>query len=410
MYSINNVTPIHKQKVVVIGHSSTLRLGTIRAIAELGCEITVIVLTGISRWTKRMNTQKPFDCYSKYITHIYYCLMNDEKSLINLLLDKCKDFGQKVILLPTSDFSAVAIDENKASLAEYFHSPHIANISKSIRHWMDKEKQKELARTIGLNVPDSHVVDIKNGVYTLPEGIGYPCFTKALITLVGGKTWFNRCDNREELCHVLDAIGSKHDGRILIEDFKEIETEYAVLGFSDGKNVVIPGVIHLLSQTVSHFGVAKIGKITPVAGFEPIIEQFKEFVRRMSFVGIFDIDFYYSKNSIYFGEMNLRFGGSGYAVTRLGVNLPAMLVRHLRGEDISGMKMQIDTTATYVNERMCEDDWYLRLISSAEYRNVLSSADISFVQDERDLKPQQMFTRMHRINSIKKYLRKLLPR
>lgn len=261
---------------------------------------------------------------------------------------------------------------------------------------------------IGLNVPNSHVVDIQNGIYTLPEDISYPCFTKALVTLVGGKTCFNRCDNCEELCDVLNEIGLKKDVQILVEDFKEIETEYAVLGFSDGKNVVIPGVVHLLSQTASHFGVAKTGKIIPVAGFEPIIEQFKEFVRRMSFVGIFDIDFYYSKNKFYFGEMNLRFGGSGYAVTRLGVNLPVMLVRHLRGEGLSGMKMQIDTTATYVNERMCEDDWYQWSISSTEYRRILMSADISFVCDEHDSKPQQMFVYMHRILYIKKYLRKII--
>lgn len=404
------MVPIQKQKVVVIGHGSTLRLGTVRAIAELGCEITVVVLAWGSRWTKRLDTQKPFDCYSKYITRIHYCLATDQEALIRLLLDKCKETGQKVILLPTSDFSAVALDENRARLAEYFLFPHIAGTSKSIHYWMDKERQKEVAREIGLNVPDAHIVAIQNRSYTLPEGISYPCFTKALVTLVGGKQCFNRCNNPQELCRALDAIATKQDAQILVEDFKEIETEYAVLGFSDGKEVVIPGVVHLLSQTASHFGVAMIGKIIPTAGFERIIEQFKEFVRRIGFVGIFDIDFYYSEGRFYFDEMNLRFGGSGYAVTKLGVNLPAMLVRHLRGEGISGMKMQIDTTATYVNERMCEDDWYRGLITSAQYRQILASADISFVRDEQDPEPQKMFARMHRMLPAKKFLRKLLIR
>ena len=37
------------QKVVVIGHSFSSRLSIIRSIAQIGCEITVIVMTGLKR-------------------------------------------------------------------------------------------------------------------------------------------------------------------------------------------------------------------------------------------------------------------------------------------------------------------------------------------------------------------------
>lgn len=399
---------IKNQKVVIIGHSSTLRLGTVRAVAELGCEISVIVMTSYWRWTRIQKKIKPFDCYSKYISHIYYCLATDQGGLIQLLLDKCRYAEQKVILLPTSDFSAAVLDENKARLSEYFYFPHIASQSKSMHYWMDKERQKQLAREIGLNVPQSHIIDIRNKSYTLPESIDYPCFTKSLVTLVGGKSCFNRCNNREELFSALNIIGTQQDAKILVEDFKEIDTEYAVLGFSDGNEVIIPGVVQIIALSPSHFGVARSGKIIPMMGFESLIEQFKEFVRCTSFVGIFDIDFYYSDGKYYFGELNLRQGGSGYAVTKLGVNLPGMLVRHLRGEEFHGMKMQIDTTATYVNERMCEDDWYLGLISSKEYRQIVASADISFVKDDQDPRPQAMFKFIHIIHPLKKSIKKLL--
>lgn len=404
------VVPVQKQKVVIIGHGSTSRLSLIRAVAELGCDVTVIVMTGFYPLTKKLNTLKPFDCYSKYVSHVYYCYGTDGEGLIQMLLGKCTDPDQKVIILPSSDFSAATIDKNKKRLSAHFLFPQITKESEFVCDWMDKQRQKRLAREIGLNVPKAHVVDIQNRIYTLPEGITYPCFTKALATLVGGKQCFNRCNDREELCRALDSIGAKQDAQILVEDFKEIEKEYAILGFSDGKEVIIPGIIHLLTQSSSHFGIARTGEITPIAGYESLLEQFKEFVRRMGFVGLFDIDFYYSENQFYFGEMNLRFGGSGYAVTKSGVNLPAMLVRHFRGEELSGMKMQINTTATYVNERMCEDDWYRGLISSTEYRHILSSSDISFVRDDEDPKPQQIFTRRHKILPIKKMLRKLLHR
>lgn len=399
--------PIGRQKVIVIGHSTTLRLGMVRAVAELGCDISIIVI-GARRKLIPLN---PFDLYSKHISRIYFSQPSEEE-LIKVLLEQCTDPNQKIILLPGSDFSALVIDNNKAVLSKYFLFPHIANSEQSVGYWMCKENQKQLARVIGLNVPNAHTVDIRNGAYAIPEGIDYPCFTKPVVSVVGGKDCFRRCNDRDELCRMLDTVAAIRDAVILVEDYKEIETEYAVLGFSDGREVVIPGVIHLTQQTISHFGVAMTGKVIPVTGFEELLEQFKRYVLEMGFVGVFDIDFYYSEGVFYFGEMNLRPGGSGYAVTKLGVNLPAMLIRHLRGENGGGYdrRAQITHTASFVNERMCEDDWYVGNISLREYHKIISSADISFVKDENDPKPQKVFGLWHFIHQVKSFIKKIVRR
>lgn len=399
---------VQKQKVIIVGHSSTLRLGLVRSVAELGCEVTVIVMTAFWPFTKKLKTLKPFDCYSKYISHVYYCHANEGDCLIRLLLDKCKDIEQKAIIIPCSDFTALTLDNNKDLLSGYFLFPHINDSSKSVQYWMDKENQKDLARSVGLNVPESHIVDIKCGEYDIPHGINYPCFTKSLVSVNGGKEYFRRCNTEDELSEILSLIGRSQDTHVLVEDYKEIEAEYAVLGFANGEDVIIPGLIRIKRQTSSHFGVAMTGDAGPINGFEAIIERFKSFVLRMGFVGIFDIDFYYSDNTYYFGEMNLRFGGSGYAFTKMGVNLPAMLIRYLRGEDFHGMKMQIDKTLSYVNERMCEDDWCAGAITDTEYRKIVASVDISFVKDESDPLPQKIFNTVHRLLPIKRIAKKIL--
>ena len=403
-----NILPIQKQKVVIIGHSSTLRLGIVRSVAEAGCEITVIVMTGYWRMTKILRTYKPFDCFSKYISNVYYSHFDDQEELIRLLLDKCRDDGQKVIIIPTNDLSTVALDDNISLLSTHFLFPHITGRGQSVRYWMDKENQKALARSVGLKVPDACVVDIRNKAYEIPADITYPCFTKALVSVAGGKTCFNRCDSDAELRRVLDAIGTKQDVRVLVEDYKTIETEYAVLGFSDGTEVVIPGVVRIDSLSTSHFGVARTGEIMPADGFDELLEQYKSFVRRMGFVGVFDIDFYSCGDEFYFSEINLRPGGSGYAVTWMGVNLPAMLIRHLRGESICSMTMRIDSSASFVNERTCEDDWCSGAISSSAYQSIIDSADISFVRDNRDPHPQKIYELRHRLLPIKKILKKIL--
>lgn len=385
-----------KQKVVIIGHGYTSRLGIIRSLAELDCEITVIAMVFYGWFGRalRFDMLKPVDCYSKYVSQSFFCLAKNGEDLIRLLLNKCADSSQKVIIIPDSDFSASVIDNYQEKLKGHFLFPHIHHTPGAVEHWMHKTVQKSLATEIGMNVTHDKTIKIADERYTLPDGIRYPCFTKPLATISGGKQFLKRCDNEAELRKVLDKASLQfHNTDVLVEDFKVIGTEYAVVGFSDGANVVIPGVIEFMVNSSSHFGIAREGKIMPSAGFAPLLDQFKEFVRKVGFCGLFDIDFYESGGMMYFGEMNLRFGGSGYAYSAMGVNLPAMFVRSLRGESIADMKQDVSDMATYVNERMCLDDYLHNYINEEELHNIIQSSDIQFVYDQNDIKPYRHLKR-----------------
>ena len=234
------------QKVVVIGHGYTSRLAVVRSVAQIGCEITVIVMAGRGRFSKKLNTKKPIDCYSKYVSHVFYCYCQDELGLIQLLLDKCTDTQKKVIIIPDSDFSAAVIDKNQDILREHFLFPHIHHTPGAVELWMDKMKQKTLATTIGLSVASSTIIRVEKGHFEIPEIVNYPCFTKPLATIVGGKQNMKRCNNEEELKEVLYNTCDIGDMHVLVEDYKQIEIEYAALGFSDGHEVIIPGVIQII--------------------------------------------------------------------------------------------------------------------------------------------------------------------
>ncbi len=397
-----------RQKVVVIGHGYTSRLGVIRSVAQIGCEIIVIVITGYKRDGKTLNTKKPFDCYSKYVSQVYYSARQDEQGLIQLLLDKCTDQQQKVIIIPDSDFSAAVIDNNQELLKDNFLYPHIHHMSGDVVKWMDKMKQKNLAIEVGLNVASSSVISIKDKHFDIPNNINYPCFTKPLATIVGGKQILKKCCDKNELREILDKAGSIADMQVLVEDFKSIEKEYAVLGFSDGHDAIIPGVIQVLELAHGgHFGVACQGKVMPVDGFEDLIAIFKQYILKIGFVGVFDIDFYQSDGNFYFGELNLRIGGSLYAFTKMGVNLPGMMVKSLMGESITDMKKMITCNTTFVNERMCLDDWYLNYMSTKEYHDIIKSVQISFIKDDEDPVPYKAFKRKFMVLQIKRIVKKL---
>lgn len=397
-----------KQRVIVIGHGFTSRLSVIRSVAEIGCQVTVIVMTGCLRDGKTLDTKKPIDCYSKYVSQVYYCKRNDGEGLIRLLLNKCTDASQKPILIPDTDHTAATIDMNQEKLQPYFLFPHINHQQGALVHWMDKVNQKKLARHLGLNVASSIVIDIEAGKYEIPDSIKYPCYSKPLSTFVAGKGGMRRCDSANELASALDFVIEHRtpNAKILVEDYKEIETEYATLGFSDGKNVIIPGVLQIIAVSKQNRGIARQGKVMSVDGFESLIEKFKELVATIGFVGIFDIDFYKSDGIIYFCELNLRFGGSGYAFTKMGVNLPAILVRHLRGESIGKMNQVIAGTATYTNERMLLDDFCQGYLSLKGY-NVCKKSDICFVKDDDDPEPQKRYQNVICVIKFKRYAKRI---
>ena len=397
-----------KPKVVIIGHGYLSRLSLVRSVAEIGCDITVIVMT--SQFEGKQSSQKPIDCYSKYVSHYYYCIRKDKDALVSLLLDKCVDPLQKVILIPDGDDVVAAIDNNKDRLKEHFLFPHIAKEPSSMEYWMEKTHQKQLAKEIGLNVTNATIVEIKDGQYTIPSDLQYPVFPKPLATMNGGKGGMRRCDNPEELSEALDYIINtrSRNTKVMVEDYKQIETEYALLGFSDGKEVVIPGVLQFLAVSKAHPGIALQGKVVPVNGFEELVEKFKELVLRIGFVGVFDVDFFKSEGVFYFCELNLRYGGSGYAITKMGVNLPAMMVKSFVGEPIDNMAKSIDNKTVYVNDKMCFDDWNNGKISFKDYKNYLKNSDIRFICDEHDRFPEREYMRKFRERAVVNLLKSIL--
>lgn len=388
--------------VVIIGYGFATRLGLIRSLSHIANRISVIMI--------EHDKSKPIDCYSKYVD-AYYRSGNNEGNVMAILKQKCVDNSQKVIVIPTNDFSASVLDNNIEELKDHFLFPHIHYKPSAISEWMNKEKRKEAATNVGLNVAYSNNVEIKDGKYDLPSGINYPCFTKTRACIsTGYKHTLHRCNDEKELRSFLDYLGNKFQNiTIMVEDYKEISTEYAVVGFSDGKEVTIPGVIEITMMAKGIYkGIACQGKIKPIVGFEEVVDKFKKLILNIGFVGLFDVDFYLSEGQFYFGEINMRIGGSGYAVTKMGVNLPEMFVKSLLGDSIADMEREIKASAVFSNERICLDNWYKGYLSTKGFYHILNTADISFLKDDNDKEPEIVFKRRLLMMGVKRAIKKVL--
>lgn len=400
------------QHVVIIGQGFTGRLSIVRSVAQIGCDITLIVLTHRNKTDGSLIEDKPIDAYSKYVNRTLYCETYNKEMLIDLLLTQCVDPNQKTFIFPDNDFSAAAIDQSLDVLKDHFYCPNINWKQGAVVEWMNKERQKQLAQEVGLNVPNSLVIEIRDGKYVIPDSIEYPCFAKPLVSLVGAKLGLKKCNNRNELEKHLTQLPTLNERyrniKLLVEDFKKIDREFALLGFSDGQEVVIPGIIEILQLAHgTHFGVAVQGKVYP-AEDNVLIAKFSELIKKIGFVGIFDIDFYESEGLIYFAEINMRFGGSGYAYTKTGVNLPVMMIKSFLGENIDGQNKKIVQSATFFNERMAFDDWYNGYMSTKKFLHLKKTSQINFIYDDSDTQPQKVFMRDFRRKFLKKTVKQLI--
>lgn len=374
------------QKVIVIGHGYTSRLAIIRSVGMAGYDVDVVVICDTTKILKN----RPIDCYSKYVKKVLFSPPGNEEALVGLLIKNYQNYPLKPILIPESDYAVKAVDSHLSQLQDLFLLPNIDMKEGAVVEWMDKQRQKEQARAVGLTVADCKRITISGGKYTIPDDIKYPCFPKPVD---GGKKGLGRCDDKEALDKSLRFMAGLRDMDVLVEDFLQIDKEYALVGFSDGQNVQIPAIIHI-EQLASggHFGVAKKGRVLTIKGYESLIEKFKRLVQSIHYRGLFDIDFLECDGQFYFDEINLRFGGSGYAVTKAGANLPAFMADCFSGKR-GGVLKDVTESISFANERTCLDDWYANFITFKEYKQNISQAEICFISDMNDPAPNKAYKR-----------------
>ena len=389
-------------QVVVLGRNYSSLLGMIRAVGQAGYMVTVI--RTVNKIPAKMSIKKlvkgaPIESKSKYVKKYLYAIEPDGKGMIEMIKKEFNEVEEKIVLLPTDDFVAAAIDLHQKLLDQKFLFPHIEHRPGAVVELMDKEFQKKVASEVGLKVVKGWTVKIKNGKYQIPEEIEYPSF-------MGDKQCMKRCDNVIELENVIAEVADKADCPILIEKYIEIEHEYAILGYTDGKTVVLPGVIELLqSGSGAHRGVTLLGELKAFDGIEPLKQQLQHLIETLHFIGLFDIDVYRAKGNFYFNELNMRFGASGYAITKAGINLPEMLIHKLSGEKGDKITEQVITKCVFVNEKVNLEDYAAGYITWGQYQHFFKQAQFRFIKSEGDPAPylnfkiQEILQRLKRVIS-----------
>ena len=109
---------------------------------------------------------------SRYVWRGKIC--HSAQDIVSYLISVSDRSEGRVPIIAASDDVAAILDDNNDSLESLYYLPN-AKPSGSLSEKMSKEYMSELAIKVGLNVPRTWQVE--DGI--IPDGIEYPCITKA---------------------------------------------------------------------------------------------------------------------------------------------------------------------------------------------------------------------------------------
>ena len=413
-------------RVLVAGRNWCSNLCMAKSLGEGGYEAEVLRIVqrkpGDNNLLKWLKPEK----YSKYVKAFYFLnSRRKNRRIINRLKTiadpdwRLRESGEagaaelppfppekRMLIIPADDLVAHTIDLYYDELSEYYLMPSIDGKAGAIADMMNKDVQKRLAKEAGLPVVNSCVISSEEKEIVIPDSVTYPCFIKPNVSRNSSKAAMMRCDSREELYDVL--MERKRAGKsfeLLVEDFVKIKRELSYLGLSTVDGVVCPGYFEaVVGGEGGHRGVALLGRLLPVEDAEPLMSEVVKFIESLKFNGLFDVDLIEAEDgTIYFVELNMRYGASGYALTKGGANLPAMFADYMfKGIPVDKDCHINNAGQTFTSEKVLIDEYREGVIDRELVDKMMKEADIHFILSEDDPKP---YKHMNSLYSKAKKLR-----
>lgn len=301
--------------IIVIGGIHHNALGVIRG---LGYERRLIERMLFIIWGT--NKKSNLITASKFVNKDNVVSCENEDSLIGFL--KVLDVERrKPVVVSCTDAVTEVLMKHRDELTGKFFLPG-ASIYPS-KDVMSKTVQVQMAVEAGLNIPPSFEIETKIANHSNIDILyqsAYPCITKPITSVDGGKESIHIANSKEELITILQGIKSR---RVQIQKYISKSLEFQLIGVSlkEGENVIIPGYTQLIRQPKN----TNTGylRYSPICQLNFDLSKIQKFIKSIGYSGLFSVEFLRDKEgNDYFMEINMRNDGNAYVVTKAGVNLP----------------------------------------------------------------------------------------
>lgn len=302
-----------KIKAVVITDDHYNGLGMVRSLGLAGIEVTLLLTA----------SDKSFVDSSKYVDKCIKIYPTAKAIIteVNKIISEYSD--TTIVLFPLNDFTAQVLDENITSFPSNVLCP---NAKGKMHKLSDKYFIKTIAEDCGFVVPKGVLVDLDKTAYIFWST--FPAIIKPLVSVEGAKSDIAIIQNTSELELEYQRYRDQGYTRALVEEFIDGSNSHMieVMGARNlDSSIDFAGIISKIREFPIQNGSTSYASIVSTHdGIE--FDSITNFLNRIDYVGIFDIEYKYANGKAYFIECNFRNGAPGFIFTKIGHNIPAIWI------------------------------------------------------------------------------------
>ena len=216
----------------------------------------------------------------------------------------------------------------------------------------DRKRFEEIARRLNIRQPENGTATSIDEAVAVAERIGYPVLVRPSYVL-GGRAMRIVYDEDSLREYFEKAARVSEDRPVLIDSFLEDAFEADVDAVSDGKRVVIGGVMQHIEDAGIHSGdsacVLPPYRITD-ADTDTMRHHTIELAKALGVVGLINVQYAVKNNTVYVLEVNPRASRTiPYVSKAIGVPLASVAARVMMGETLDEIGFTEEIVPHYVS-------------------------------------------------------------
>ena len=202
----------------------------------------------------------------------------------------------------------------------------------------DRERFQKMLHELGLKQPPNRTARTEGDAIRLAAEIGYPLVVRPSYVL-GGRAMEIVHEQKDLERYMRDAIQVSNDSPVLLDRFLNDATEVDVDALSDGKQVLIGGIMQHIEQAGVHSGDSACS-LPPYTLTQEVQDQLREqtakMARALNVVGLMNVQFAIQNGTVYVLEVNPRASRTVPFVSKAtGLPLAKVAARCMAGRSLA---------------------------------------------------------------------------
>jgi len=229
-------------------------------------------------------------------------------------------------------------------------APIVGTSPDSIDMAEDRERFQQLLQRLQLKQPPNRTARNESDAMRLAEEIGYPLVVRPSYVL-GGRAMEIVHEPRDLDRYMREAVKVSNDSPVLLDRFLDDAIEVDVDCISDGRRVLIGGVMEHIEQAGVHSGDSACSLppySLPAHTIDELKRQTELMARALNVIGLMNVQFAIQKGVVFVLEVNPRASRTVPFVSKAtGEALAKIAARCMLGRSLAEQGARVDVTPSY---------------------------------------------------------------